>query len=256
MSSVANVTIEAIRRMIQDHLTPGDRLPAEQELVQKFGVSRATVRDALARLAADGSIEKRWGVGTFVAYKPQTGFGLLSLRPGIPGILATVGGTPSVHRFEYTEAPPEPELFPDFPDAPTLSMVRVFALDGVPVIAIRDRMVREFEGRRIDPEPLRSIDTLVVDVLAEAGVEFSRLEVELSAGELDRAGRSLFELSRPEPVIETSGVGFRADSSRILVSRGTYRTNVVHLSLAVSGGNGGGWLVGASQRAGADPEWR
>lgn len=234
VSSVANATIDAIRRMIQEHLEPGDRLPAEQELVQKIGVSRATVRDALARLAADGSIEKRWGVGTFVARKPQTGFGMLSLRPGIPGILATAGGTPSVYRFDYVETPPEPELFPDFPDTPTLSMVRVFALDGVPAIATRDRIVREFEGGRIDPEPLRSIDTLVADVLAEAGIEFSWLEVELWAGDLDKAGRSLFDLSRLEPVIETKGVGFHADSRRILVSRGTYRTDVVHLSLVVS----------------------
>lgn len=234
ITGVANSTVDAVRRLMADHLKPGDRLPAEHELVQKIGVSRATVRDALARLAADGSIEKRWGVGTFVARKPQTGFGMLSLRPGIPGILATAGGTPSVYRFDSVETPPDPELFPDFPDTPTLSMVRVFALDGVPAIAIRDRMVREFEGGRIDPEPLRSIDTLVADVLAAVRVEFSWLEVELWATDLDKAGRSLFDLTGPEPVIETGGVGFSADSRRILVSRGTYRTKVVHLSLVVS----------------------
>lgn len=245
MSGVAGTTVEAIRRLIEAHLGPGARLPSEDELGRQLGVSRATVRDALARLAADGTIEKRWGIGTFVAHKPRTGFGLLFLRPGIPGILATVGGTPSVARFEYAEAPPAAELFPAFPDAPTLSMTRVFALDGVPVIATRDRVVGEVDGRRVDPEPLRSIDALVVDVLAEAGIEFSWLEVELAAGELDQAGRALFALTKPEPVIETRGVGFRPDSSRILVSRGTYRTNVVRLSLAVDGGGGGGWLAGA-----------
>ncbi len=243
VTGVAGTTVEAIRQLIVGQLAPGARLPSEQQLVRQMGVSRATVRDALARLAADGTIEKRWGIGTFVAHKPRTGFGLLFLKPGIPGVLATVGGTPSVARFEYEEAPPAPNLFPAFPDAPTLSMLRVFALDGVPVIAIRDRLVREVDGRRVDPEPLRSIDSLVVDVLAEAGIAFSWLQVELSAGELDPAGRAVFGLGRPEPVIETSGVGFRPDSSRILVSRGTYRTNVVRLSLAVDGGGGGGWLA-------------
>lgn len=242
--------------MIEGRLAPGDRLPSEQELVRQLGVSRATVRDALARLAADGAIEKRWGIGTFVAHKRRSGFGLLSLRPGIPGILATVGGTASVARFEYAEAPPAADLFPAFPDAPTLSMVRVFALDGVPLIAIRDRVVCEIDGRRIDPEPLRSIDALVVDVLATAGIEFSWLEVELAAGELDHAGRALFGLAKPEPVIETRGVGFRPDSSRILVSRGTYRTNVVRLSLAVDGGAVADGSQARVRAGGGDIEWR
>src|SRR5688572_27777400 len=40
------------------------RLPAELELVQQFGVARATVRKALERLQAEGLIDRRPGRGT------------------------------------------------------------------------------------------------------------------------------------------------------------------------------------------------
>jgi GntR family transcriptional regulator len=47
-------------------LAPGDALPTEQTLCDQFGVSRITVRRALADLAEQGYIERRQGVGSFV----------------------------------------------------------------------------------------------------------------------------------------------------------------------------------------------
>ena len=47
-------------------MAPGDALPTEQVLCDQFGVSRITVRRALADLAEQGYIERRQGVGSFV----------------------------------------------------------------------------------------------------------------------------------------------------------------------------------------------
>jgi len=58
---------------------PGDRLPPEPELAIRYRVSRITVRQALARLVADGHIERRQGTGTFVrAEKVAQRTGLLT----------------------------------------------------------------------------------------------------------------------------------------------------------------------------------
>jgi len=48
-------------------LRPRDRVPSEQELVRRFGVSRMTANRALRELASDGVVVRHTGVGTFVA---------------------------------------------------------------------------------------------------------------------------------------------------------------------------------------------
>lgn len=47
------------------------RLPTEAEFSRDFGVSRTVVRDALARLRADGLICSRQGAGSFVTAAPD-----------------------------------------------------------------------------------------------------------------------------------------------------------------------------------------
>lgn len=66
-------------------LTVGDALPTEQSLCEQFGVSRITVRRALADLTEQGFIERRQGVGSFVRHRgrpgsPPTGSYLDNLR--------------------------------------------------------------------------------------------------------------------------------------------------------------------------------
>lgn len=49
---------------------PGDRLPSEAELCERFQVSRMTARQAVQLLAQEGLIERRRGAGTFVRSRP------------------------------------------------------------------------------------------------------------------------------------------------------------------------------------------
>lgn len=58
-------------------LHPGEKLPTEQALTESFGVSRTVVREALSKLQAEGLVETRHGVGTFVlGASPDPGFRL------------------------------------------------------------------------------------------------------------------------------------------------------------------------------------
>jgi GntR family transcriptional regulator len=49
-------------------LSPGERLPSEPKLSKEFGVSRATLREAMRTFETQGMIQRRQGVGTFAVH--------------------------------------------------------------------------------------------------------------------------------------------------------------------------------------------
>ena len=56
-----------IREQIEaEELQPGERIESEYQLCDRFGVSRQTVRHAIAVLEKEGMIEKRRGSGTYI----------------------------------------------------------------------------------------------------------------------------------------------------------------------------------------------
>jgi GntR family transcriptional repressor for pyruvate dehydrogenase complex len=65
--------VEQIRDLIKEgRLKPGDKLPPEQILAEKFGTSRPSVREALSALEILGITESRGGKGNFIKDNPDT----------------------------------------------------------------------------------------------------------------------------------------------------------------------------------------
>ncbi len=60
-----------LERIIAGTYPPGQRLPTEAELAAEFGVSRPTVREALARLRDDDLVDSRKGSGSWVKRQPH-----------------------------------------------------------------------------------------------------------------------------------------------------------------------------------------
>jgi DNA-binding FadR family transcriptional regulator len=84
LNRVSQAIVDQVKLLLrQGRLKPGDRLPSERELCERFGVSRVTVREALRVLEAGGLIEIRVGArgGAFVTTPTsrQVGEGLADL---------------------------------------------------------------------------------------------------------------------------------------------------------------------------------
>ncbi len=66
--NVQNEIISKIRDLINyKNLEPGDKLPSERQLSEKFGVSRSNVREAIQKLEFYGLLKSKPQSGTFVA---------------------------------------------------------------------------------------------------------------------------------------------------------------------------------------------
>lgn len=76
----------------QDGLSEGDRLPAERRLAQRLGVSRASVREALAVLRTAGIVEPRRGDGVYLRrnlneLSPELTVKLFAAQRRLPAIM-------------------------------------------------------------------------------------------------------------------------------------------------------------------------
>ena len=129
-------------RIATGRLAPGERIPPERELAEAEGVSRMTVRQALASLAARGMVERGVGRGTFVrAPEPVVhdltrvaGFTEQAERSGL------AAGATILEAREY--AAPEHVARPlelD-PGAPVVRLVRIRSAGGRP-LALEDTWV-------------------------------------------------------------------------------------------------------------------
>jgi GntR family transcriptional regulator len=54
-------------RIVSGELRPESRMPGDVELAERYGVSRMTVRQAVAALVDRSLVQRRQGIGTFVA---------------------------------------------------------------------------------------------------------------------------------------------------------------------------------------------
>lgn len=61
-----SVAQDLLSAMADGEFVPGTRLPGDRDLAARFGVSRATVREAILALEVVGAVEVRHGDGTYV----------------------------------------------------------------------------------------------------------------------------------------------------------------------------------------------
>ncbi len=137
-------------------LKPGDRLPSEHRLADEYAVSRATVREAVRTLAADGLLVARQGQGTFVVLRPPIDSGLEELD--------TVTGM--IERHGYKAGATDVDVLVEAADAaladrlgipagtPIVRVERIRTADGDPVVLSRNKFPQALIDEVPAPEAL------------------------------------------------------------------------------------------------------
>jgi DNA-binding GntR family transcriptional regulator len=175
-TSLVDVAEEALRRWLATgRHRVGERLPPEQELSARLGISRGTLRTALGRLQQSGEIVRRQGSGTYVGRAASW-----ALDEGLEKLvsyseLARRRGV----RLEVSELEIEQRrLGPDLgqlyeldPETPATTITRVLLMDGQPGARMRDVVHPDIQLPA--PAKLRQAlerGQMVLDVLLKQGV--------------------------------------------------------------------------------------
>lgn len=139
--TLPDLVSDQLRSMISDGtLKAGTRLPNEPELARKLNVSRSTLRSALVRLAREGFIVRRRGVGTFIADQPLV-VNNLNINEGVTDLIRAMGAEAGVVELHVGTDAANSRVAKhlDVPtESPVVYIERVRTADGKRVILSRD----------------------------------------------------------------------------------------------------------------------
>jgi GntR family transcriptional regulator len=111
---------EILKKEILDGLFK-EKIPSERELIERFSVSRSTVREAISALVMEGILEKKHGKGTFISHRPvEEWLGSITTYNEIIGEMGMKPGT----RLLYQGIETTPESV-----ANTLEVDRFYRID-------------------------------------------------------------------------------------------------------------------------------
>lgn len=116
-------------------LPPGQQLPSERELSAQYGISRMTVRQALAYLTRNGHLVVRKGLGTFVA-EPKFSYDPLHLL-GFTEEMMQKGVSASSRVLEQAVVTPPAQVATGLelaPQAQTVKIVRLRFSEATPLL--------------------------------------------------------------------------------------------------------------------------
>ncbi|MGM1058699.1 GntR family transcriptional regulator [Saccharothrix sp. Mg75] len=142
-------------RIEAGHYEPDAPLPAQRELVEEFDVSLMTVRQAVQALEADGLLETRHGVGTFVR-RPAFSYGLTGLRSLSQELVEQgIELSTEVLGASVAAAPADVAGRLGLPaDAPVLAVERLRSTSAGPLV-LQTSYLPEALGARVDVDALR-----------------------------------------------------------------------------------------------------
>jgi len=171
-----DVAEDALRRWLATgRHRSGERLPPEQELSARLGISRGTLRTALRRLEESGEIVRRQGSGTFVgqtsSWRLDEGLEKLVSYNELARRRGVALGLGHLEIEQLALGKERGELFGLDPETPATTITRVVLLDGSPGAHMRDVVHPTIQL----PPPARLRRALergqmVLDVLLKQGV--------------------------------------------------------------------------------------
>jgi GntR family transcriptional regulator len=200
---VAVPEYQRIRDALREQLTngtlrPGDRMPTERELVERFGVAHMTVRHAVDGLVRDGLVVRRRGSGTFVVNNRAISRSANRLQSFSDEVGSDSTGARVIRQGEISPTHEIAESL-ELPKAGNVvELVRLRTIDGVPA-----SVQQVFVPVRVAPGLAQEdmTDRSLYHYLADNGITLERAEQRLFAVAAEPWLAELLEVEPSSPLL-------------------------------------------------------
>jgi GntR family transcriptional regulator len=208
---------ELLEEIISSQLPPGTKLPTEGELSKRFGVSRATVREAVGGLVEAGYVIRRRGSGSYVAERRRMPHGLDSTL----SYLAMIESAGAHAGMRVLDAAFEQCSKIDMPlqlsrGDTVLAVERVRTADGQPVIYSRDRIPARLLKSGLD---LQNLDPSLFALLKSSGHAADHATATLRAVASTSCTAEVLGVRRGKPLLYIEETDYDRDGTPVMMSR-------------------------------------
>jgi len=207
---------------------PGELIPSEVELANRFKVSQGTVRKAIDELAAENLVVRKQGKGTFVSthHEERAHFRFLRLMPD--------EGVPHYPESKFIEvkrlrAPADVARLLDLKTGDTVVYIkRVQSFDGVPAI-VEELWLPGMTFKGLTAERLAEYKGPMYGLFeSEFGTRMIRASEKIRAVVADAGAAELLLLAAGTPLLSAERVSFTYGDKPVELRRGLYSTERHH----------------------------
>lgn len=213
----------AIRKRIEaGQLRPGDAVSSERDLAKIHEVSLMTARHALATLEREGIVERRRGIGTFVA-APKIHFNKLMSYTEQMAARSLNAGSKVLYAKLVND---EPDVAARLSLAPTSEIVKMERLrhaSGEP-FALETCYLSSQEFPDLLNAPIAR-DSLFAILERDYDVRLGYADEEIDATAADPRTAELLAVPRREPLLRIRQVIFSTKGKALLYVLGIYRSD-------------------------------
>jgi GntR family transcriptional regulator len=206
---------------MRGELRPGDWIGSEADLAKHYGVSRVTVRQALARLSFDGLIEAFRGKGTFVA-RPRLSHPVTTIR-SFEERMAALGIEVAHRLLAFHPTRPTEKARATLGLASNQQVYRLERLRLIQreIIGLECHFIPETIGRRLDSK--RVEDAPVIALIEEAtGIQAARWRTTARAERPTRREAKRLGIKPTEPILIREHTLWSADGHPVMCGRNIF----------------------------------
>jgi GntR family transcriptional regulator len=211
------------QKMTNGEWLPGTLIPTEHELIQIYGVSRTTVREAVSVLVNEGKLEKKQGKGTIVC-KPKLEERLGRLT-GFAEEMQSKGYVPGAKLLDASEIAAPTHLKEKLlggKDGNVLYIKRLRLAGDEPIAIERTYWPLEI-GKWFNNEDLAQI--AFYEVLERHGIVLRDADETIAAKSASKSDALLLDIKERDPLLRMERVTYSASGAAIECTFTDYRSD-------------------------------